>query len=262
MSARADVISEKEKFALIEVIRSFAPIWNPEDARYKDLHVRRSCWAGVAEELCLQFGKQYNIVDLQKTYRNLRDTCVRKRRDIQKLHTRRSGVAVDEYQNTVTWPFYKAMWYLESTLDIGRRYSNVEPVLVEDAEEELVFDDVPYQDDVVIESNDVLLEETPSQGVVSGTESYRYATMPRSQRAEIEKGRERKSAADDFKELLNSVGEQDTFDTIDKYDSTSTRLIFIYLRRYSNSKGTTFTSRSEIREYPNIAAVLVFSVSV
>ncbi|EYB88358.1 hypothetical protein Y032_0248g77 [Ancylostoma ceylanicum] len=222
MSARADVISEKEKFALISVVRSFAPIWNPEDARYKDLHVKRSCWAGVAEELCLQFGKQYNIMDLQRTYRNIRDTYVRKRRDIQKLHTKRSGVAVDEYQNTVTWPFYKAMSYLETTLDLGRRYCNVEPVPVENVEE-LVLDDAPFQDDVVIESNEALLEEPPSQGVMSGTDTYRYASMPRSQRAEVEKGRKRKSATDDFKELLNSVCEQDTFDTIGAHLSSRLR---------------------------------------
>ncbi|KAL6739154.1 hypothetical protein Aduo_012639 [Ancylostoma duodenale] len=159
MGARANVISEKEKFALIEVIRSFEPIWNPEDVRYKDSHVKRSCWAGVAEELFLQFYKQYNIVDLQKTYRNMRDTYVRKRREVQKLHTTRSGVGAVEYQNAVKWSYYEAMVYLTSAFDLGRKCSNVEPDNVEDIEEDLIIDDVPYQEHMMIEPEEVRSQE-------------------------------------------------------------------------------------------------------
>ncbi|RCN52300.1 hypothetical protein ANCCAN_01733 [Ancylostoma caninum] len=212
--ARGDVISDKEKFALVEIIRSFAPIWNPEDSRYKDLNIKRSCWAGVAEELSLQFSKQYSIVDLQKTYRNMRDTYVRKRRDIQKLHTRKSGAAAGEYQSAVTWPYYKAMSYLESTFDLGKRYTNVQLVNAEDVGEDLIVDDVGFQDEVVIEADDVLLEEPVGQRVVNGKDSYRYAAIPRGQRAEVEKGRKRKSVTDDFKDVLKSFGEHDAYDAI------------------------------------------------
>ncbi|KAL6730758.1 hypothetical protein Aduo_001700 [Ancylostoma duodenale] len=62
----------------------------------------------------------------------------------------------------------------------NRRCSNVEPVNVEDVKEDLIIDDVPYQEDVEIESEEILVEEPLSQRAANANDSYSYATVPRS----------------------------------------------------------------------------------
>ncbi|RCN53769.1 hypothetical protein ANCCAN_00263 [Ancylostoma caninum] len=130
VARRGDVFTENEKFASVGVIRSFVPIWNSEDTRYKDLHVKRSYWSGVAEEMSLQFSKQDNVL----TYKKHIVTC---------------GILMSEKEG-----IYKNFTQENQVLN-RKRYGNVESVNVEDVEDDIALEDVGYQDEVVIEPDDV-----------------------------------------------------------------------------------------------------------
>ncbi|RCN29438.1 hypothetical protein ANCCAN_24801 [Ancylostoma caninum] len=84
--------------------------------------------------MTLDFGKEFEVECLHRTFKNLRDVYVRKRKEYREALRRTSGADAGVLEKYTSWPYYKALMFLEHSTDSGQRYCNVisEDLLEED----------------------------------------------------------------------------------------------------------------------------------
>ncbi|VDK53084.1 unnamed protein product [Cylicostephanus goldi] len=115
----ASRLSDAEKQILIELVEEHSCLWNEEDVLYKSFHARARAWREVAKELEIKFHKGFDADVLQKSFKNLRDVYVRKRREYQDAVKRNSGAEAGVLERIRAWPFYNSLVFLDPVNDHG-----------------------------------------------------------------------------------------------------------------------------------------------
>ncbi|KHJ89633.1 hypothetical protein OESDEN_10538 [Oesophagostomum dentatum] len=219
-------LAEREKITLLEIIRHYEPLWNPARSGYKDYHVKRTCWNGVAEELSLQCGKNFELTEIQRVYRNLRDTYVKKHRELQNLRSKAPLSETDiEYLKVTSWPYFKAVSFLDIVLDAAPRYNNT-------TEESSINQDEPlFENGTPPPKTEVFMDNFEQEGEYApgtsdsepsvsrfGISASRILCAPRTEENfAARSAKKRKSPEDDFKEDLPTCSKSDTYDALGAY---------------------------------------------
>ncbi|EYC07246.1 hypothetical protein Y032_0071g546 [Ancylostoma ceylanicum] len=116
--------SEEDKFHLIDLVQERKVLWLEDHCDYKNSAVRTRKWHEIQQSF-VQRGKQVPIIELQKHWRTLRDTYVRKQRYMKEALQLPNGAESRVSRRIMAWPFYERMSFL--SLFIGensasRRY--------------------------------------------------------------------------------------------------------------------------------------------
>lgn len=114
-------LGPNEKFALIEIVRSFPEIWDEHNPAFKDSARKTQLWHMVRREMEGVHSREFQDLELQRAWKNLRDSYRRKRKEIQEFVARSSGSAASACVaiKKKSWPFYEAMEYMDSVIDQG-----------------------------------------------------------------------------------------------------------------------------------------------
>ncbi|CAJ0589712.1 unnamed protein product [Cylicocyclus nassatus] len=121
-------MTDAEKQNLIELVQQHTSLWNEEDVQYKSFHSRAKAWREVAKDMEVTFKRTFDVDVLQRTFKNLRDVYVRKRRAYQDAVRRNSGLQAGALERFRAWPFYNSFVFLDPVNDEGERYCNVETI--------------------------------------------------------------------------------------------------------------------------------------
>ncbi|CAJ0593937.1 unnamed protein product [Cylicocyclus nassatus] len=115
--------SEDDKFFLIDLMQEQKVLWLEDHCDYKNSAVRMRKWHEIQQAFG-QRGKQIPIVELQKHWRTLRDTYVRKQRYMKEAVQVPNGVESRVTRRIMAWPFYERMAFLSAATEnsCSRRY--------------------------------------------------------------------------------------------------------------------------------------------
>ncbi|CAJ0607735.1 unnamed protein product [Cylicocyclus nassatus] len=119
-------LSDMEKHALVDIVQQNPTIWDEQLQSYKNPQARAAAWRHVADEMQVEFGKNFGAEPLQKAFNNLRDVYVRKHREYSDVLRRKSGAESGIPEKTASWPFYKQMSFIDAGADQGERFCNVD----------------------------------------------------------------------------------------------------------------------------------------
>lgn len=120
--------SEDEKSCIIDAIRRYPSLWDERATEYKDAYERNSAWRKVVEDVELDLQRSVDLRDVQKQFKNLRDTYVRKKRELRMQLARCTGAAAVENvrRRAGNWSYWKMLNFLDPVIDTGARYTNVD----------------------------------------------------------------------------------------------------------------------------------------
>lgn len=114
----------EEKLHLVNVVQAYLELWDERHPAYKDNAKRTMAWNHITGIMQDSFDKQYQEIQLFRTWGNLRDSYRRKRKHISELSAHSSGSAVSANiaVKMKSWPFYEAMSFLSASAGQGDRF--------------------------------------------------------------------------------------------------------------------------------------------
>ncbi|CAJ0600173.1 unnamed protein product [Cylicocyclus nassatus] len=202
-------LSDMEKHALVDIVQQNPTIWDEQQQSYKNLQARAAAWRHVADEMQVEFGKNFEAEPLQKAFKNLRDVYVRKRREYSDVLRRKSGAESGILEKIAGWPFYKQMSFLDAGTDQGERFCNV------DFEDNEIID-------VTEETQIVEVTETSSQSSTANN-SIRPLTEITSAKKSGRKQNKGKDSLDKLGTVLKSLEPPDRFESFGQLLSSTLR---------------------------------------
>ncbi|ETN70791.1 hypothetical protein NECAME_04804 [Necator americanus] len=113
--------TEDDKFYLIDLVQERKVLWLEDHCDYKNSAVRMRKWHEIQQAFSHK-GKQIPIIELQKHWRTLRDTYVRKQRYMKEALQQPNGAESRVTRRIMAWPFYERMVFL--TLFAGENSSS------------------------------------------------------------------------------------------------------------------------------------------
>ncbi|VDO73460.1 unnamed protein product [Heligmosomoides polygyrus] len=88
---------------------------------YKNVAKQKHLWSLIKSDMEDTYQKTFDEADLQRKFKNLRDSYRRKKRDLTEIARRAPGCDVSasiEFRMK-TWPFYKSLTFLDEAADQG-----------------------------------------------------------------------------------------------------------------------------------------------
>ncbi|KIH64497.1 hypothetical protein ANCDUO_05191 [Ancylostoma duodenale] len=115
----ATVLTQEEKFGLIEAVERFPALWDDRSRDYKDLNARNDAWRSIVTDMEIDYGRRFSRHILQNTFKNLKDSFARKQREHRSALARTSGAQAGTLEQVTRWPYYDALKFLTTSTDPG-----------------------------------------------------------------------------------------------------------------------------------------------
>ncbi|KAJ8041470.1 hypothetical protein HOLleu_12294 [Holothuria leucospilota] len=99
---------------LIQLVTQHRELWDPADEKYKDVYFTYNRWRNIAAAI----GEPATAEDCKKTWRYLRDTYVRKRREYRQKQRQGEDCMI-------TWPLYNMLSFLDDFIVENSSENNI-----------------------------------------------------------------------------------------------------------------------------------------
>ncbi|RCN40316.1 hypothetical protein ANCCAN_13740 [Ancylostoma caninum] len=83
-------------------------------------------WQEIHDHFLNEENKYIPITELQRQWKLIRDSFVRKAKQLKELHTKKSGYSASAVKRILSWPFFERLDFLVVHEDLGIRISNVD----------------------------------------------------------------------------------------------------------------------------------------